>query len=319
MDVFIILSGFVIFRLIDLKRESYLPYITRRALRIFPLYLVVLIVSSALLPITVHAFDGLKGIGDMNEGGIVNARESIRNFPYHFVAHAILLQGLIPENVLPKTAAAIVGQAWSVSMEWQFYLIAPFVYLGVTNRRIAPLLVLFIAALLLVSSGMSVAFLGRRPQLFGIGIASYYLVRDRRANASFRAVVIAVLSALCVFSVIHNGVSQILPLSIWLAALLTMRPTSSRFRSYISRALGSETLVWFGERSYSIYLVHTIPLTLWTFMFNRMNGAAWLYAPTMIVVTIVGTLTLSFYSYRLIEQPGIRYGAPLVRRFRAHG
>ncbi|MBC8038204.1 MAG: acyltransferase family protein, partial [Rhizobiales bacterium] len=46
VDVFIILSGFVIFSLLDHKHEGYWPFITRRFFRLFPLFLVVLLVSA---------------------------------------------------------------------------------------------------------------------------------------------------------------------------------------------------------------------------------------------------------------------------------
>jgi peptidoglycan/LPS O-acetylase OafA/YrhL len=56
VDVFIVLSGFVIARLIDRKAEGYAPFITRRAFRLFPLYLVVLAVSVSLLWVQLGAW-----------------------------------------------------------------------------------------------------------------------------------------------------------------------------------------------------------------------------------------------------------------------
>ncbi|PLM49786.1 hypothetical protein CWN29_27610, partial [Klebsiella pneumoniae] len=56
VDVFIILSGFVIFFMIDNKKQPYLQYITQRFFRIFPLYILVLIVSIILIGFTRDVF-----------------------------------------------------------------------------------------------------------------------------------------------------------------------------------------------------------------------------------------------------------------------
>ena len=45
--IFVILSGFVITHLVVEKHEPYGPYLGRRALRIFPIYLFALLLASA--------------------------------------------------------------------------------------------------------------------------------------------------------------------------------------------------------------------------------------------------------------------------------
>lgn len=56
VDVFIILSGFVIFFMIDNKKQSYPQYIIQRFFRIFPLYLLILAVSVFLINFTRDVF-----------------------------------------------------------------------------------------------------------------------------------------------------------------------------------------------------------------------------------------------------------------------
>ena len=55
VDVFIILSGFVVTRLLDEKRESYGVYITRRFFRLFPAYVACLLLSVFMLDLVVEA------------------------------------------------------------------------------------------------------------------------------------------------------------------------------------------------------------------------------------------------------------------------
>ena len=50
VDVFIILSGFVITHLMLDKHESYAPYLLRRALRLYPNYIVALALGLATTP-----------------------------------------------------------------------------------------------------------------------------------------------------------------------------------------------------------------------------------------------------------------------------
>ncbi len=40
---------------------------------------------------------------------------------WHLTLHALLLQGMLPTAFLPGAAYAILGPAWSLSTEWQFY------------------------------------------------------------------------------------------------------------------------------------------------------------------------------------------------------
>jgi len=43
----------------------------------------------------------------------------------HLLAHLTLLHGALPHNILPASEYMFLAPAWSLSLEWQFYLIAP--------------------------------------------------------------------------------------------------------------------------------------------------------------------------------------------------
>ena len=45
------------------------------------------------------------------------------DFFWHFLAHALLAQGLIPQGALPYAYVTLLGPAWSLSTEWQFYIL----------------------------------------------------------------------------------------------------------------------------------------------------------------------------------------------------
>ncbi len=95
VDGFIILSGFVIAKLISEKPEPYLGYISRRFFRLYPVYLICLALAVLLL--------------------------SPRLDPGLLVSHLALAQGLLTGS----GSTAILVPSWSISLEWQYYLIAP--------------------------------------------------------------------------------------------------------------------------------------------------------------------------------------------------
>jgi peptidoglycan/LPS O-acetylase OafA/YrhL len=133
VDIFIILSGFSIAAMIDKKQEPYGLYLSRRILRIFPTYLLFLILSvaAARLYLTTWQFAPQTS---MRDARIYLAQESLAHWPIHLAIHLTGLQSLVPPTFLPGSDFAFIGQAWSLSLEWQFYLIAPFLVSFVSSR-----------------------------------------------------------------------------------------------------------------------------------------------------------------------------------------
>src|SRR5882757_3055269 len=133
VDIFIILSGFVIFHLLG-TGEDYRTFITRRWFRLFPVFAVCFLIALALY--------GWMQVDDEVAFGLGH----LSNLKPHLVAHATMLHGVVPEQILPHSARAILVPAWSISLEWQFYLVAPLLF--VFAMRPNGKLTLLVAALL---------------------------------------------------------------------------------------------------------------------------------------------------------------------------
>lgn len=299
VDVFIILSGFVIARLIDLRREPYGRYILRRACRLFPLYLTVLILSACLLPMILSAVTETPLPSPRNADRAAQARIALADLWPHMAVHLPLMQGVVPQHLLPQAAYTIVGQAWSVSLEWQFYLIAPLCLLATRDlRRLAGLGAVLIALGLL--SGLGPAFIGQSWPLFAVGIGTYLWARDANGKTAVG------LSALALITLAYRGPMAGVPLTIW--GLTCVSALGDDRLTWLRRGLSSRWLCWLGDRSYSTYLVHMLPLYLLMFGMNRLGLGAAAQGPVLWVGTVVLSVLASMLCYRFIEQPGIALG-----------
>ncbi len=60
--------------------------------------------------------------------GVAGISQSERAHPAaHLLAHLSLLNGLFPTNVLRDSSVTFLPPAWSISVEWQYYLLAPLI------------------------------------------------------------------------------------------------------------------------------------------------------------------------------------------------
>jgi len=308
VDVFILLSGFVIARLIDQKQEPYAPYILRRAFRLFPLYLAVLAVSTALLGVQGEAWERVQALSPANLGrsGLVDMARA--HLPLHLATHLPLAQGIVPSSLLPRAAYTLVGQAWSISLEWQFYLLAPFMVWAVKARQRWLLLGAAVALLLLAAPLFSKAYLGAKILHFVVGGASYFALERR-----FDKWAMGVLAAACLGVVLMDGAPQLIVLAIWLCVIAAVGGRLPLAGPSIDRLLSSAPLKRLGEISYSIYLVHMIPLYGVIVILGRMGVPAAQLGAWAAPLTLVLTYLIATATYRFIERPGIDLGAAVTR------
>lgn len=127
VEGFIVLSGYVITKLLLVKREPYHLFIYRRFLRLFPAFLACLLIAVLVRSWTVNS-----SAGDL-------AREASENtfFWPQLLAHLSLLFGMVPSTLLPESSVAFLPPAWSISLEMQLYLAAPLVLWSLYRFRLA--------------------------------------------------------------------------------------------------------------------------------------------------------------------------------------
>jgi peptidoglycan/LPS O-acetylase OafA/YrhL len=322
VNVFVCLSGFVICHMLLERQESYGAYLTRRAFRIFPIYWFAL--ACALVLTQAYGFVYAGDWVFEGEMRVARAMATEANFGKHLLLHIGLLQGMVPDTWLPFSSTAFLAPAWSLSLEWQFYLVAPFIVAGLARPGLSRLLMLLLlsASWLVFKRVLPLqwqypAALPLSIHFFMLGILSrVFLPAIARAGSWLLPVgLIAVVVA-------PNSVRTELALwSVFLTAACSQlrtargRATTAHSLDGILRSVTSNPVARrLGEFSYSTYLMH-IPLFVLVGWTMAQLSDAWTQnvAIGSTAIAIILLVPLSAVLYRFIEQPCIRWGVGFAR------
>lgn len=321
--VFMALSGFVIFHLLERQRERYGAFLLRRFFRLAPLYFVVLLVAAWMQPFELRTLDNLFWRNAHIYDAIKIHHEALTLFWAHLWPHLLLLQGLVPDTLLPDANFTFLNQGWSISLEWQFYLLAPLAFWLAARRRYLGLGLLAAALAGLSLTGYpSVGFLPNQFVWFALGIASFYVWRHghwfARLDPRTHDLLLPALGVL-LFLLLHDP----WPVLVWLLVLDVILAERAGLETKITlalrRVLELPLLQWLGRISYSIYLVHIGVLYVVLRAITRFDEhlGGWKVLALALPATLLLTLLVSALTYRWIEVPGMSLGRALGKRFTA--
>ena len=331
VDVFIILSGFVISMLIEQGKEPYGIYLLRRFLRVWPVMMVCLVAAIVLAPAalqnTVLITDETARASEF--AAVQSAGDHLLR---HFFSHALLLHGLIPLSFLPNSATAFLPPAWSISLEWQFYAVCPLALALCRQSKLHFLYLAFIGVITFLIVNIlgfplgrqfTAAFLPVKLIYFLIGIASYFLYLKRVEFARYaRYWPLACL--LCVAAAgdpgpINVWFSPCLGLCIWIPVfcLFIEDAEGGGNRSRLISLLNSRTALFLGKISYPIYLAHwpSIIAVQWLIASHTEPRGTLSLALLTLAGTVPLTLISAYFLHVLVEKPGIDFGAFIKRRY----
>ena len=323
VDLFFVLSGMVMslsYLQTDFGRFSLRDFMVRRFARVYPLHIVMLLVLLLFRLVRI-------GLGLAVAGAVVTGPAAFEvNNGYSFFLNVFLLHSLGFVQYLNWNAPS-----WSISVEFYTYLV--FGLLLLAAQRLNSLAwFYFAAATLAIGSWFVLTTVVATPQLdvqFDWGLlrcfTSFFLgvLTVRAVKALPRdigpvlqgAVQLAVVAA----AVAHVSLTEAYPWISYLApvtfAVLLGSLLAFPDAALVPAMLTIKPLLWLGQRSYSIYMVHAFVVLLAEY-FVKVLGARPIAALDSIcpglattlnlTMVVAAVLALSNFTYRYVELPGGR-------------
>jgi peptidoglycan/LPS O-acetylase OafA/YrhL len=312
VDVFFVLSGLVIFRSLESCKFQARPFLILRITRIFPVFLVML-AAAVVLQTQPMPFAAMPWVAPAGLAHDILPQGWPTHWAIEIAAHLTMTHGLFPRGVLPDVWNSFLAAPWSLSTEWQFYVLA--LMLGRARLSAGWLATVF---LLLAVAGLmwdvaapeawrfSRAFLPNKAQYFALGIASAGWA-DRRAIRFFAVV----LGATLILSAVHASAGKLAPPLIWTLCLAAQLMPGRL--AMIAASLRWRTIQWLGAISYPIYLANepvqkTLALILARFasvdppMDPVVFDAVWLPGAVALPIAVAALL------HRYVERPAHQWG-----------
>jgi peptidoglycan/LPS O-acetylase OafA/YrhL len=334
VSIFITLSGFVIFLLLDSFKTTYFEYILRRFFRIYPVFLFTSLIGLYLF---------WQGYGILG-GNYTGPNVFVRGGEYYQEKWLIaLLQLSMLHGFLPDLGPIVVNPpSWSVSLEWQFYLIAPILFFFFKkNWLVFAFIISFIGVLkscfhpgpMLNMHGATIL---DASGSFLIGILSYKIYQcavNNKSSINLHFVktlngvfIVYFLSSLILFCLeaLRNENLKTLPwifsLGIWGLVLLAIISNCLNQvdckKSFLSILLCNKVILKFGELSYSIYLTHQLIIFIFLISFGPYIDSLgkWRAFFVEFALLVPITILVSYFTNRYIEKPGIKIGKNITAK-----
>jgi len=282
VDLFFIISGYIMCYTVDQKKVDFLSFIKARFLRIIPLYWAL---TTLALGIYLFFPDKVN-----SSGGSTNIISSYTLFP--------------------AEGKYLINNGWTLSYEFLFYFI--FSACLTFNSLIKYLIPCFIILLLvllgwLIGEGhYLIDFLTSEYLLeFMFGILAFYFSKNIRNNFYYGATLISASIAAIVFVNVNNlelnrTIQYGIPSFTFFLGMLLME---SRFKNSNPTLLGS-ILKSLGDSSYSLYLFHPFSLVACSIALSRFGLAD--YGVIFVGVLVLTSLISGHLCYLILEKPLVK-------------
>jgi len=289
VDLFFLLSGYLIYGSLLSKRPPFLSFMARRIERLYPTFTVVFLLY-LLLSFLFPAESKLPG----------SATQAI----LYLLENFFLLPGMF--DIHP-----MITVAWSLSYEMLFYLLCPLVIASLNLRqwRRSQRVIMFLGiAFVLI---MSPAWLGERIRLtlFLSGVCLHEVIESRVFPPwrDITAVLLLLVSWGVIFLPLHPHVhASVLVVSLCIAFFSLCHLCFVSPESGVARVFTWTPLRWLGNMSYSYYLIHGLVLKGGFLLLAQFSPPAhdsasvfWVVLPGMFTLTVL----ISAGLFLAIERP----------------
>ena len=312
VDVFFILSGMVIPLSLEGSGYRAVPFLAARVRRIFPVFLAVFLVSMAIQPIRID-YAAMPWIAPDSLAWRMWADGWPSDWAGNIAAHLTMTHGLFPDGAWPHVYLGYLGAAWSLSTEWQFYLLMVLAARPGREWSLAWGLIA-LAALALAWTELapepwrfSRAFLPNKAHFFALGIASAAMLRGTlsiRVRRMRFAAILAGTLAIC----LAGGPGQLAAPVVW-ALCLGAQMRAAPWLTPLSALLRTRVLLWLGAISYCLYLVNEPVQKLLGLGLARLaDGDGGLFTALWVPLATLLPVAGAWWLHRTIEQPVLEYG-----------
>jgi len=318
VQLFFIISGFYMFLILDKKyyklSNSYYYFITNRVLRIFPMYFVILFLAisyalysskfSPKLPNDLAAYVAFWDQLDLKYlvlFGITNltiiGQEILSFFNYAPSGSGLIFR---PEGDNILSQFIFIPQAWSIGMEFWFYLLAPFLF-KMKNKQIVIIIIFLIILKYLFLNGFSNSYNWKyRVHFFELvyfllGGISYKLIKIKKLNPligkSILMMIIIYVASINLFTenlIVKWSTYLVFSLAIPVIFRITSKSKLDKF---------------LGDLSYPIYIIHFLIIAV-SREFNITSGElrlAFIILLSIIISFVLNRILNPIEKYRKVR------------------
>ncbi|EPM3640576.1 acyltransferase family protein [Enterobacter roggenkampii] len=285
-------------------------FIVKRIFRIYPAFIFAILAYVLLGNIYVEWYGEPRGIWIDNIA-----------LPYSYVdvfKHLFLLYDLIGNPYI------INGAFWSLPVEFRYYLLFPVALF--LMRKSGPTSVMALALLL----ACSVYFMPWKPSMphffllspsfFGGMLAAYLYERNGKPlKYSLLIIILSLVLASLVWMFRDDLPNQYKALRYYnfnillciIIVYFSLRTNVINYSMKIRSALG-----FFGNVSYSLYLLHQLVLTFVFIICMKIGITGDAKILFIFPITVAVSLLFAWASYKFIEKPGVRLGRYIIERYK---
>jgi exopolysaccharide production protein ExoZ len=296
VDIFFVLSGFVIAMVIDSKRISAREFLMGRLTRIVPVYWLMTIALFAAVSIRPDLFNS-------TTASIPNLLKSLFFIPYrkeNGLIHPMLFVG------------------WSLNYELLFYMISGVVLILFRRYRLASisavLLIVFAVASELPSDAVWVEFLSLARSLeFALGIAAWCIWKSDY-RIPHRLALVGLPTLYCGMAYVEwIGITDYVLLRSGIPCFLMLLCTTSLEAWFVNSGV-ARLMIFLGNASYATYLSHSFVVEAARKLIPTYLHGFQATSPLGIALVLVSASLVGSSLYCLVDRPTQRLVRNLMRR-----
>ena len=304
VDIFFVLSGFLITRIIDSKisedKFSLTSFYLKRMLRLFPAFALVSLVTLVVSYFFLLEEDFISSVNTFISSLFYSSDTFLLyNSNNYFMSNS-------ENNVFLHT--------WSLYIEEKIYLIFPLLLVAIKERKKEVIFFIFIISLSSsiflenYSKTFNFYFFFSRLWEFLAGALLVYIPAFKFKKSANETAILILNFLTLTFIILHESFSSLFPrVSIVLTILSSCSFIYISSGNVFQRTFSSSLVKFFSKMSYSIYLIHWPVITL-------VKSTIIVFDFKFKLISILITLLLSYLSMRFVETPFRKYDYYSLRK-----